>query len=75
MKKKAAGREYIVVDYKKDRFVRILDPNLAKKQDFEWVAGGEATKFPDSAAAFEAWKMLRAIKIPNLRVAPTGWQH
>ena len=69
------GHQYVVVDFKKERYVLVVDPNLMKKGDFEWVEEAGATKFPDSASAFEAWKMLRKIKIPNLRVAPTGWRH
>ena len=75
MKKPPPSPERVVLDYKKERYVRIIDPNLRKRGDFEWVDEAEATKFPDSTVAFEAWKMLKAIKIPNLRVAPVGWKH
>ena len=72
---KKSDREYVVLDFKKERYVRIVDPNLKSRGDFAWVDEAEATKFPDSSSAFEAWKMLRVIRVPNLRVAPTGWQH
>ncbi len=74
-KTKTPDKEYVVLDFKKERYVRINDPNLRTKGDFSWTTEDEATKFPDSASAFEAWKMLRVIKVPNLRVAPTGWKH
>lgn len=72
---KPPDREYIVVDHKKERYVRIVDPNLKKRGDYEWTVEAEATKFPDSTGAFEAWKRLRDLKVPNLRVAPVGWKH
>jgi len=66
---------YVVLDWKKERYVLVIDPNLAKKQDFEWVEEARATKFADSADAFEAWKRLKKVGVSNLRVAPTGWKH
>ena len=74
-KKAKQPAERVLLDYKKERYVKLIDPNLAKDEDFEWVAEAESTKFPDSGTAFEAWKALKKLKIPNLRVAPVGWSH
>ncbi len=74
-KQKAIGRDYVVLDWKQERYVLIIDPNLAKTQDFEWVEEARSTKFADLADAFETWKRLKKVGVPNLRVAPTGWKH
>lgn len=72
---KPANCDYVVLDWKKERFIKIVDPNLRSREDFSWVVEAESTRFPDSTAAFEAWKMLKKLKIPNMRITPVGWKH
>lgn len=69
------SEERVLIDHKKLRYVRMIDPHLARREDFEWVTEAESTKFPDSGTAFDAWNALKKLKIPNLRVAPAGWKH